>query len=97
MSEYIVTWENTAGSPASSNVQADSREAAIWRVALLMRSPHDAGYGYQVKFISCIPADPFDVTAEVDPGEHVDDLAVRIDCAIGDPEAEPEWATPPAS
>lgn len=40
-------------------------------------------------------ANPLDESAEVDPGEHVDDLAVRIDYAIGDPEAEPEWATPP--
>lgn len=56
MTEYIVTWENTAGSPVSSNTWAASPEAAIWRVALLLSSPTDVGYGYQQKFISVIPS-----------------------------------------
>lgn len=57
MTEYIVTWENSAGSACSSHTWAVSPEAAIWRVALLLSSPTDVGYGYQQKFISCVPAD----------------------------------------
>lgn len=51
MESWIVTWENSAGSPCSGQVSAPDRDSAIWRIALLMQTPHP----HLIKFISCKP------------------------------------------